>query len=589
MKKLFSALLALLFLLAFALTACDSGGNNNVTLEILTDSEYLSNFQIIEVSVEPEGTAVEFSLKEPVNGIGIYAFTGQVTIAKSVATGTLFTVVAKAGKASAERQYKASQAVVITITNSSAQLADGDCVYATVSDPDLEVAFSLENPVTGITIDNDGKVSIEEAVEHGTKFTIVVAAGGVTVKKEFTASTLAPGVFYDNFSKGLQKDNWYISRQAWGGANDGGCIPENVNYTADGQLVITANGNYYSGNIVGMNSNGGKRTGGAIISKDIFGPGTFEVRMKMMPRVGACGAIWTFYYENDNTNHEIDFETPGSYQGEYSMENTLFTSWTGVGGSQHNTTYKKTPTPSNDGKWHTYRFVWSTNPKKVDWYIDDVLMHSTTANVPTYHARFWIGCWFPAAWCGVPNFETDYALIDWVKVTPGDTTGSSYGKANNYMMDGKVAIDAAYPKTPIAMPERNWVSNAGFEGDANAWNLTSGAEIVTEAANASTHSLKVVNGTSATQIIDGLYSGYELDFYAFAKASGGNGKITLQFLNYNETNLGSPVTINCNSVDFTKVLQSITAPSGSKKLKVTLSCDVGATAYFDTLSLKFKD
>lgn len=44
--------------------------------------------------------------------------------------------------------------------------------------------------------------------------------------------------FFDDFTNGVSKDNWYIGKQAWGGSN-GGVIPENINYTDDGVLVIT--------------------------------------------------------------------------------------------------------------------------------------------------------------------------------------------------------------------------------------------------------------------------------------------------------------------------------------------------------------
>ena len=43
--------------------------------------------------------------------------------------------------------------------------------------------------------------------------------------------------FFDGFTNGVSKDNWYIGKQAWGGSN-GGVIPENINYTDDGVLVI---------------------------------------------------------------------------------------------------------------------------------------------------------------------------------------------------------------------------------------------------------------------------------------------------------------------------------------------------------------
>ena len=60
----------------------------------------------------------------------------------------------------------------------------------------------------------------------------------------------------------------------------------------------------------------GRNTGSVIISRFLTGPGHYEVKMKPLPRLGACTALWTYtnrvssiYDENDN--HEIDIELPG--------------------------------------------------------------------------------------------------------------------------------------------------------------------------------------------------------------------------------------------------------------------------------------
>ena len=73
----------------------------------------------------------------------------------------------------------------------------------------------------------------------------------------------------------------------------------------------------------------GKRVGGAIATKDYFGSGSYEVRMKVLPKFGVSSAIWTFHYQEYYpghpeyvakpvgapdyyaSNHEIDIEMPG--------------------------------------------------------------------------------------------------------------------------------------------------------------------------------------------------------------------------------------------------------------------------------------
>ena len=129
--------------------------------------------------------------------------------------------------------------------------------------------------------------------------------------------TVLPGVefdydnsIFDDFSKGVNSDYWYIADQAWGGSN-GGVIPENVSYTDDGILQLRGNGGYYQqGEVKGVGDvKDGRYTGAVLISKFLTGPGRYEVKMKVLPRLGACTAFWTFAYEFDQElNHEIDIE-----------------------------------------------------------------------------------------------------------------------------------------------------------------------------------------------------------------------------------------------------------------------------------------
>ena len=114
--------------------------------------------------------------------------------------------------------------------------------------------------------------------------------------------------FFDDFSEGVSNDNWYIGKQAWGGGN-GGVVPNNIKYTDDGNLVVTGNGKFYEdGDIRGVGDiKDGRYTGGALISKFLVQPGRYEIKMKVLPRLGACTAFWTFAYDvSDASNHEID-------------------------------------------------------------------------------------------------------------------------------------------------------------------------------------------------------------------------------------------------------------------------------------------
>lgn len=50
-----------------------------------------------------------------------------------------------------------------------------------------------------------------------------------------------------------------------------------------------------------------RRQGSALITRQTFGPGKFEVRMKVLPRLGQCTAFWTYYSNGGKNarNHQI--------------------------------------------------------------------------------------------------------------------------------------------------------------------------------------------------------------------------------------------------------------------------------------------
>ena len=110
-------------------------------------------------------------------------------------------------------------------------------------------------------------------------------------------------------------------------------------------MCIRDSGDYYDGVI---------RTGACIASKNNLGPGSYEVKMKALPRFGVCTAMWTFYYDGVR-NHEIDIEIQAKTD---TFKNTLFTNWLTL-----DSMTSQSVEPSfyhNDGEWHTYRFDWHT-------------------------------------------------------------------------------------------------------------------------------------------------------------------------------------------------------------------------------------
>ncbi len=243
----------------------------------------------------------------------------------------------------------------------------------------------------------------------------------------FNTGLLRAQVLFDDFKKGtLDTAIWLVADTKWGENAEkrthGGVVPENI-IVKDGNLIIRANGDLYKGSIKGHGQN--IRVGGAISTKALFASGSFEIRAKICPQPGALSAFWTFYYENEDYNHEIDFEFPGHNQAPNGPDSSrmdwgLMTNWTGVKEGQYKNADKYFGNQT-DGEYHLYRFEWHTGnageKPRVEWYYDNKLMHTSFEKVPTHAGSYYIGIWFPW-WIKEANFDTDYMYVDWVKITP---------------------------------------------------------------------------------------------------------------------------------------------------------------------------
>ncbi len=289
------------------------------------------------------------------------------------------------------------------------------------------------------------------------------------------ANATEPAVFFDDFQGNkIDSSKWLVAFKQWGGDGaNGGVLPQNVTVQND-KLVIEAYGDQYTGNVRGINKDyslraDGKRVGGAIATMDYFASGKYEVRMKVAPQLGVASAIWTFHYEEFDEgdpmyqnkpvggsdyyalNHEIDMEfpgRPGPAHNNFSFDRGLFNTWVGENDDEYTTEYAPLGQAIDDGQFHTYRFDWhtgsSSEQKRVDFYIDDVLIHTTTDHVPTLASRLWIGAWFPATWAGTPNFDTETLELDWVRITPFEQEGDEW-QPETYPNDGWSYLDPTIP------------------------------------------------------------------------------------------------------------------------------------------------
>lgn len=293
--------------------------------------------------------------------------------------------------------------------------------------------------------------------------------------------------FFDDFTGGVDYDSWYIGKQAWGAGGNGGVLPENVGYTDDGVLVLTGTGGYYTrGDKRGIGPvKDGTLTGAALISKFKTGSGRYEIKMKALPRLGACTAFWTYAFDDDTRgNHEIDIELPGGKEsGVIGFDNVLNTNyWKETQNQSQDVDIDKVTdyavTAVNDGKWHTFGFDWySVEPGedgssfdlnerdeetgRVIYYIDGKITAISDRTVPFYQSRLWLGVWFPntTGFVGDALFEKDYMYVDYVSYIPFKNTPVKEftPKVNGY------ADADEYPVAPISTEKVNKIANGDFE------------------------------------------------------------------------------------------------------------------------------
>lgn len=379
------------------------------------------------------------------------------------------------------------------------------------------------------------------------------------------------GSFFDDFSTGIDKNIWEIAQKAWGGGNHG-VLRSNVSYTADGIVVLTGNGDLYDGPLNEYADDElGLRSGACIVTKKQLGPGSYEAKVKVHPQMGACTAMWTFFWTPDK-NHEIDIEIPASTKD---FKKSQFVTWT----TEEIYTEKET-TPEfyhNDGNWHTYRFDWHTTPPHVDFYVDDKLEMTIDKDIPDTAGNLWLGVWFPKRWSGVPLFDTSYMLVDYFKYTAFD---EPYNKVNKTF---KKTPSKAYPTEPVDLPTCNFLSNAGFEYDTNTWKFDGDASIV-QNPERNDYMLKIKDQDSVVkQIANSIVpnSEYTINFSAC-----GTGKVVIECLDsyYSDTSKSS-LEIPFDSKSFSQYTETIKVPDGCHRIQVALYSSSKKTAYYDDFYL----
>jgi len=275
-----------------------------------------------------------------------------------------------------------------------------------------------------------------------------LAAGALPVASADDAGDRPPGPLIEECDGPfLDGAVWRLAQRQWGGAGvNGGVLPALVG-VHDGYCHLVAHGDRHQGLPIGIDKDctprdDGTRVGGVMATRAYYGSGRYEVRMKVAPRFGVATAMWTFHYielypgdpgyvekpvggtDYYAVNHEIDIEMPGRPGPEVEaigFDHALMNTWIGENADEHTTNYVPLP-PQDDGGFHVYRFDWHTGgggeQPRVEFYVDDVLVHVEHDHVPQHAGRFMVGVWFPNRWAGRPAFATTEAVVDWVRITP---------------------------------------------------------------------------------------------------------------------------------------------------------------------------
>ena len=345
--------------------------------------------------------------------------------------------------------------------------------------------------------------------------------------------------FFDDFTNGVNYDSWIISEDCWG-SNRGGLTVKNLFYTDEGTLLLRANGNHYAGDEVqGYGSvKDGRDTGASLVSKFVTGPGRYEVKMKPLPRLGACTAFWTYSNRpvagSENDNHEIDIELPGGKSGgvhsfQYMM-NTNYVTETYMA----NVDFKLSEATNNkvinlnDGNFHTFGFDWYTNPELIVYHVDNVVTAVSDVFIPYLLTRIWVGVWISITdnFMGAPEFESDFMEIDWVKYIPFDASQPFTTCEVDEV--SKSCPREQYPTSPVSRPVVNKISNGNFEyfirkgkQDNYGWTFkkfNSETGTVPEvcylnetAGKDNTAGAVVKKGGYLTTTVDSAYAGYKYD------------------------------------------------------------------------------
>ena len=452
------------------------------------------------------------------------------------------------------------------------------------------------------------------------------------------------GEFFSDFGRDeVIGEGWSVVNYSWG---QNGVARENAGFTRSPGVVNALGA---TGGVIVLNSYGdyyhdpAKRGQGAcLISNELFGPGKYEVRMKIVPRFGPCSTMWSYYtnsYAIDTPSgpvyghntaeniqyHEIDVECPRIGRGFYGWGGVAYEEYyqdaenlgtDGLGKVVNHSTSAKTEfdSPYNDGQWHVFGFEWRTegydydesageNPGAVIWYMDGKEVARTAKNTPYYPDQLWIGNWFPdnaTDWLGIADFDEAYMYIDWVRITEYADEYRTTNKDGTPIQPelGGCVIFSTSPggnkDWGANLPVNNYISNGAFaygeEEEATGWTLKN--------AKRMDDGLQIEGG-SATQMISAQYGGYTFCLTAEGEilSGGGNARVYVEYIHgeypdnsnsnarMTEKVIGRSEALFFDSAGTISSTLELTLPEETNNIRLVLEADDGTVSVIKSVSL----
>jgi hypothetical protein len=240
--------------------------------------------------------------------------------------------------------------------------------------------------------------------------------------------------FHDGFAgDALDANTWLVAHGPVTFAQasaQGGFARDNVQVSG-GALVLRVRGDLYDGDVRSIDAAGrplasGKRSAAAVVTRDLFASGTYQIEGRLTGAPAVEVALWLV--RDDDSQGAIDISTPGRNGAARSYSHVRMRSRDASAASENQFMLAQS---LDDGAAHILRFDWYTTAMSaVSFWVDDELRWQTSRRLPPKAAgRMWIVAWVPDG--AAADFDTAEIRIDNAFVTP-------FGNAGDLCVDGEL-------------------------------------------------------------------------------------------------------------------------------------------------------